>query len=151
MISWVTVLRGEGRCRHRAPRWDTIKKYVGYVRPVLHSWQTQVDGFREITHEHVILAIKQRQGNVARGVHVGLRSLFRALKQERGLFRGPTKGIVVSAVERACRRTFPPTGSAVCSTERVALSPRSSSSWQPSTDCDRLTLRGRYWPNLSVK
>jgi integrase len=96
---WVTVLRGEGRRRHRALSWNTINKYIGYVRPVLHTWQTQVDGFREITREHVTVAIKQRKGNVARGVHVGLRSLFGALKQERVIFRNPTKGIVVSAVE----------------------------------------------------
>ena len=96
---WVTVLRGEGRRRHRAMSWNTIIKYVGYVRPVLHTWQTEVDGLRGITREHVTLAIKQRKGNVARGVHVGLRSLFRALKQERVIFRDPTKGIVVSAVE----------------------------------------------------
>lgn len=96
---WVMVLRGGGRRRHRAMSWNTIIKYVGYVRPVLHAWQTEADGFRGITREHVTLAIKQRKGNVARGVHVGLRSLFRALKQERLIFRDPTKGIVVSAVE----------------------------------------------------
>ncbi|MEV4282786.1 site-specific integrase [Actinoplanes xinjiangensis] len=96
---WVTVLRGEGRRRHRSMSWNTIIKYVGYVRPVLQTWQTEVDGLRGITREHVTLAIKQRKGNVARGVHVGLRSLFRALKQERLIFRDPTKGIVVPAVE----------------------------------------------------
>jgi integrase len=96
---WVMVLRGEGRRRHRAMSWTTIVKYIGYVRPVLHAWQTEADGLRGITREHVTQAIKQRKGNVARGVHVGLRSLFRALKQERLVFRDPTKGIVVSAVE----------------------------------------------------
>jgi hypothetical protein len=107
-------------------RWETIYKYVGYVRPVLHTWQNQVDDLSEITRAHATLAIKQRKGNVARGVHVGLRSLFRALKQERVIFRDPTKGIVVSAV-LICRRTSPPTGCAACSTGRADRSPRSSS------------------------
>jgi integrase len=96
---WVTVLRGEGRRRHQALSWTTISKYVLYIRPALLAWQHDVGSLRAVTREHVILAIKQRKGNVARGVHVGLRSLFQALKQERVIFRDPTKGVVVSAVE----------------------------------------------------
>ncbi len=92
---WVTVLRGQGRRRHRMLSWETISKYVGYVRPVLHTWQTEVGSLREITREHVTLATKQRKGNVARGVRVGLRSLFRALKQEREDSRSYTDASVV--------------------------------------------------------
>src|SRR5207248_7052705 len=35
---WVSVLRGEGRRRHRMLSWDPIGKYVGYVRPALQAW-----------------------------------------------------------------------------------------------------------------
>lgn len=95
---WVTVLRGEGRRHHQPKTWHTIKNYIYFVRPVLLDWQHEVAGLREVTRDHVDLAIKQRKGNIARGIHVGLRSLFRALKQERIIFRDPTRGIVVSAV-----------------------------------------------------
>jgi integrase len=96
---WVTVLRGEGRRRRdRAMNWSTVRKYIYAIRPVLLDWQHEVASLREITRDHVELAIRQHKGNIARGVHVGLRSLFRALKQERVIFRDPTRGIVVSAV-----------------------------------------------------
>ncbi len=67
--------------------------------PVLLGWETEYGSRREVTADDVTLAIKQRKGNLARGVHVGLRSLFRALKQEHVIFRDPTKGILVSAVD----------------------------------------------------
>ncbi|RSM64899.1 hypothetical protein DMB66_18470 [Actinoplanes sp. ATCC 53533] len=95
---WVAVLRGQGRRQHRAVSWRTVANYLSYLLPVLHSWAGEADSLRQITRDHVSQAIKQRQGHPARALQTALRSLFRALKQERLIFRDPTAGITVSAV-----------------------------------------------------
>lgn len=97
---WVKVLRGEGRRRHRPMAFATIRKYVGYADPVVQAWATHVSSLREITPDDIRAALRERQGNQARSVHVALRSLFQALKQERLVFRDPTRGISLTKVER---------------------------------------------------
>ena len=94
------VLRGEGRRQHRPMAFVTIRNYVGSADPVVRAWATRVESLREITPDDVRAALRERQGNQARSVHVALRSLFQALKQERLVFRDPTRGICVAAVER---------------------------------------------------
>jgi site-specific recombinase XerC len=97
---WVQVLRGEGRRQHRPMAFATIRKYVGSADPVVRAWATRVSSLREITPDDIHAALRERQGNQARSVHVALRSLFQALKQERLVFRDPTRGISLAAVER---------------------------------------------------
>lgn len=71
--------------------------------PVLEGWIADgITSLREITQDDVTAAVDARQGHSARYVRVALRSLFRALRQERVIFRDPTHGVVVAAV-----RTLP--------------------------------------------
>jgi site-specific recombinase XerD len=97
---WVQVLRGQGRRQHRPMAFATIRKYVGSADPVVRAWATRVSSLREITPDDIHAALHELQGNQARSVHVALRSLFQALKQERLVFRDPTRGICVAAVQR---------------------------------------------------
>jgi integrase len=96
---WVQVLRGEGRRQHRPMAFSTIRKYVGYADPVVQAWAARLESLREITPDDIRVVLRDRQGNQARSVHVALRSLFRALKQERLVFRDPTRGISLTKVE----------------------------------------------------
>ncbi|MFI6688529.1 hypothetical protein [Streptomyces sp. NPDC050485] len=52
---------------------------------------------RQITSDDIQAELDKRQGNVARGLLSVLRSVFRALKQERLIFRNPTAGIQAAA------------------------------------------------------
>lgn len=97
---WVLVLRGEGRREHPAMPFETIRKYLGYLYPVLTDWAARVTGLREITKEDIRGALAQRPGPTGRDLLSALRSLFQALKQERLIFRDPTRGISLSAPER---------------------------------------------------
>jgi site-specific recombinase XerC len=97
---WVRVLRGEGRRAHPVRSFATIRKYVGYVLPVLDGWADRVTSLREITPDDVEDALKQHTGNTARDLLTALRSLFRALKQERLVFRDPTRGLTLPVVRR---------------------------------------------------
>jgi hypothetical protein len=97
---WVLVLRGEGRREHRPMPFETIRKYLGYLNPVLASWAGQVTSLREITSGDVREVLEQRPGQLWLDLAGALRSLFRALRQERLVFRDPTRGITMSAVVR---------------------------------------------------
>lgn len=52
-----------------------------------------------ITHDHVAQAVAARQGNPARAVQHGLRSVLGALKQERMIIRDPSRGLTHGAAE----------------------------------------------------
>jgi hypothetical protein len=97
---WVLVLRGEGRRPHEPMAFETIRKYLGYLYPVLADWSGRVASLREITSGNIRHALKQRPGQPAQDLASALRSLFRALKQERLVFRDPTRGIPVTSVVR---------------------------------------------------
>jgi integrase len=90
---WVQVLRGEGRRPHPARSFETIRKYLGYIAPVLHDWASEHQSLREITPAEIHHAMSGLIGNPASDRLTALRSLFRALKQERLIFRNPTRGI----------------------------------------------------------
>jgi len=97
---WVLVLRGEGRRQHRPMAFETIRKYLSYLHPVLTAWSGRVTSLREITSDDIWHVLRQRPGQPAQDLASALRSLFRALKQERLIFRDPTRGISVPAVAR---------------------------------------------------
>jgi site-specific recombinase XerC len=100
MRRWVLVLRGEGRRDHRPMQFETIRKYLGYLSPVLAVWASRVTSLREITADDVREVLKQRPGQPGLDLASALRSLFQALKQERLLFRDPTRGISMPAIAR---------------------------------------------------
>ncbi len=97
---WARVLRGEGRREHRPMSFETIRKYLGYLGPVLALWAGQVTSLREITRDDVRAVLIQRPGQPGLDLASALRSLFQALKQERLIFRDPTRGITTAAVVR---------------------------------------------------
>jgi hypothetical protein len=98
--AWIRVLRGHGRRSHRQRDYTSIRRYIVVAKPILTQWGQQVTSLREVTTDDVKAAIASRQGNPARAIHIVLRSLFRALRQERLIFRDPTRGLVFSAVHR---------------------------------------------------
>ncbi|HEY6423998.1 MAG TPA: hypothetical protein VIY28_12275 [Pseudonocardiaceae bacterium] len=97
---WVLVLRGEGRREHRPMSFETIRKYLSYLHPILAPWAGRVTSLREITGDDIRHILKQRPGQPAQDLASALRSLFQALKQERLIFRDPTRGISLPAVVR---------------------------------------------------
>jgi hypothetical protein len=97
---WVLVLRGEGRRQHRPMAFETIRKYLSYLHPVLTAWSGRVTSLREITPDDIRHVLRQRPGQPAQDLATALRSLFRVLKQERLIFRDPTRGISVPSVVR---------------------------------------------------
>jgi hypothetical protein len=97
---WVRVLRGEGRRQHQPMAFETIRKYLGYLYPVLTAWSGRVTSLREITSDDIRHVLRQRPGQPARDLASALRGLFRALRQERLIFRDPARGISVASVVR---------------------------------------------------
>jgi integrase len=97
---WILVMRGEGRRPHEPMAFETIRKYLGYLYPVLTDWSGRVVSLREITPDDIRHVLRQRPGQPAQDLATALRSLFRALKQERLVFRDPARGISVAAVVR---------------------------------------------------
>ncbi|MGH3199889.1 MAG: hypothetical protein ACRDOH_09575 [Streptosporangiaceae bacterium] len=65
----------------------------------------------EITAEEIREILKQRPGQPGLDLASALRSLFQALKQERLIFRDPTRGITMTTVVRL-PVPIPPAGSA---------------------------------------
>ena len=98
--TWVTVVRGHGRIPHPALAYKTIRNYLAYLMPVLTGWASQYTSLREVTRHDILDAIDARYGPVIQHRIVALRSLFRALRQERVIFRDPTRGISLPALAR---------------------------------------------------
>lgn len=96
---WVKVMRGEGRWEHAARSYHSIRRYFHPVGPILDGWATRVTSLREITNQDVKDAISTRHGNPGRLIHIVLRNLFRALKQERVIFRDPTRGLIFGGIQ----------------------------------------------------
>jgi integrase len=92
---WVKVLRGSGHRRHPTTSFETIRRYLRYLYPILRVWADRVTSLREITPDDIRDVLRQQTGHTTRSTHTALRSLFRALKQERLVFRDPTRGITV--------------------------------------------------------
>jgi len=97
---WVRVIRGQGRVEHPALAYKTIRNYLAYLLPVLTGWAGRYASLREVTRQDILDAIDARHGPVIQHRIVALRSLFRALRQERLIFRDPTRGISLPAAAR---------------------------------------------------
>ena len=97
---WVQVVRGEGRREHRELPFATIRSYLNCFYPVLAAWTERITSLREITRDDIRAALDERPPVTARNLLPALRSLFRALRQERIIFRDPTRGITLPAMRR---------------------------------------------------
>lgn len=97
---WVQVLRGQGRRPHPQFPFTTIRSYLNCLRPVLDSWAGHVTSLREITSQDIQAALDAQPPVTARNLLSALHSLFRALKQEKLIFRDPTRGISLPAMRR---------------------------------------------------
>ncbi len=95
---WVHVARGLGRRAHPPLDWGIIRNYLAYAAPVLKEWGGRVESLREITAGDVATVLAARSGNAAQALRTALRSIFRALKQERLVFTDPTRGVRLATV-----------------------------------------------------
>lgn len=98
--AWVTVVRGHGLIPHPALAYKTIRNYLAYLLPVLTGWAGRYASLCEVTRQDILDAVDARHGPVIQHRIVALRSLFRALRQERIIFRDPTRGISLPAATR---------------------------------------------------
>ena len=85
---------------HPAVAYKTIRNYLAYLQPVLTEWAGRYASLREVTRQDILDAVDARHGPVIQHRIVALRGLFRALRQERVIFRDPTRGISVPAPAR---------------------------------------------------
>jgi len=98
LSEWVRVMRGEGRQRRRARSWEVIRKYLWSVLPTIRSWSHELTSLRQVTSDHVRAALANLTGTPAQGVRTGLRSVFVALRQQRLIFRDPTRTVRLASV-----------------------------------------------------
>ncbi|MEU0352744.1 hypothetical protein ABZ302_38935 [Streptomyces sp. NPDC006237] len=93
---WVKVLRGQGRREHEARSYDGIRRYLASLQPVLTAWtRSGITTLRQITSDHATTAVDDLTGSARRQLAIGLRSLFKALRQEHVVFRDPTRNLPV--------------------------------------------------------
>ncbi|KMV16494.1 hypothetical protein A5731_08225 [Mycolicibacterium conceptionense] len=96
--TWIRVMRGEGRRRRHPRSWEVIHNYLQAVLPTLRSWNQDLASLREATPGHVQAALQGLNGTSAQGVRTGLRSIFVALRQQRVVFRDPTRAVRLGSV-----------------------------------------------------
>ncbi|MFJ2094659.1 hypothetical protein ACIOEW_36190 [Streptomyces sp. NPDC087901] len=94
---WVTVLKGEGRRRHQPLPTATIRGYLWQAAPIVRMWSEHTTTLTAITQQDIHDILTRAPGKPARSAHHVLRSLFGALKQQRVVFRDPTRGIHLPA------------------------------------------------------
>jgi hypothetical protein len=78
LSTWVMVARGQGRARHPARMFKTIRNYLSVMMPSLMDWSACYGSLREVTRNDILDAVAARHGPVTRRRIVALRSLFRA-------------------------------------------------------------------------
>ncbi len=100
--AWIRVLRGQGRRPSPVMGWALIRRYLAVAAPVLRQWGERADvhSLRAITTDDIQAVLKSRTGSGAHRLQTALRSLFRALKRERLIFRDPARGITVTRASR---------------------------------------------------
>lgn len=87
----VQVLRGQGRRKHEARGYEGIRRYLLALEPILTAWTNSgITTLRQITSDHATTAVDDLTGSTRRQLAISLRSLFKALRQERVVFRDPT-------------------------------------------------------------
>ncbi|MFE0358055.1 hypothetical protein ACFW2K_33445 [Streptomyces nigra] len=94
--TWIAVLRGGGKRPSPPMRWDTIRGYTLHVVSVLGTWE-HLASLGEVTEREVKTAA------VNYSVFTSLRSLFRALRRERRIFRDPARNVHLTTPVRVPR------------------------------------------------
>ncbi|MGW0553802.1 site-specific integrase [Streptomyces sp. NPDC002926] len=95
--TWIDVLIGQSAKPSLPVAPATAYRYVNDIAPVLNAWAADgITSFREITKEHIKDAVTVEK----RARHVGLRSLFRALRRERLIFRDPARTVSLHVTPR---------------------------------------------------
>ncbi len=97
---WVKVVRGQGRRAHQELPFSSVRSYLNCFHPVLAEWGQHVTSLREITRDDVQAALGNHPGARAHNLLPALRSLFRALKQEKIIFRDPASRITLPSMRR---------------------------------------------------
>ncbi|MFJ2959737.1 hypothetical protein [Streptomyces sp. NPDC087270] len=98
---WIKAVRGEGKWEHTGRTYQSIARYWHVLDPILKGWLANgIESLREITQDDVKRAIATRKGTPARSIHIVLRNVFRALRQEGMIFRAPTRGLVFSGINK---------------------------------------------------
>ncbi|MFC9679042.1 hypothetical protein [Streptomyces sp. NPDC056948] len=95
--AWAMVMRGQGRYQHAAADYSRIRRYLRTASPALTSWEAAGMDLRQVTTDHARAELAKYPGGPARELLTALRSIFRALKQERLIFRNPTAGLRLPA------------------------------------------------------
>lgn len=94
-------VRGEGKWEHTGRTYRSIARYWHVLDPILKGWLAEgIESLREITRDDVKRAIATRKGTPARSIHIVLRNVFRALRQEGVIFRDPTRGLVFAGINK---------------------------------------------------
>ncbi|MEU7158480.1 site-specific integrase [Streptomyces chrestomyceticus] len=92
--TFIDVLTGQSSIPSRPRRPKTVENYVVTVLPTVHAWSAAgLTDPRQITTEHIEGVLDPLCGDQAHRLHTALRSLFRALKRERLVFRDPARNI----------------------------------------------------------
>lgn len=98
---WIKVVHGEGKWEHTGRSYRSIARYWHVLDPILKGWLANgIESLREITQDDVKRAIATRKGTPARSIHIVLRNIFRALRQEGVIFRDPTRGLVFAGINK---------------------------------------------------
>ncbi|GGY05311.1 hypothetical protein GCM10010358_68390 [Streptomyces minutiscleroticus] len=98
---WIKAVRGEGKWEHAGRSYRSLARYWHVLDPILKKWIADgVESLREITKDDVKRAIATRKGTPARSIHIVLRNVFRALRQENVIFRDPTRGLVFAGINK---------------------------------------------------
>jgi hypothetical protein len=127
--------------------WALIRRYLAIAAPVPRQWgeRAEVDSLRSITTDDVQDALKSRTGSAVHNLQTVLRSLFRALKRERLIFRDPTRGITVTRASKLPRPL--PSDRLRGLLDRTPPLWRSSPSrWSPSTRSVLSSSDTSIWP-----
>ncbi|MFJ2595110.1 hypothetical protein [Streptomyces erythrochromogenes] len=90
LLTWAKVMRGRGRRRHPPADFPRIRRYLRIVWPALTSWAEAGLDLRQITPDHIRAELARHSPGAACGMLSALRSVFRALRQERLIFRDLT-------------------------------------------------------------
>lgn len=94
-------MRGEGDWEHTGRSYRSIAHYWQVLDPVLKGWLANgIESLCEIAQDDLKRAIVSRKGTPTRSIHIVLRNVFRALRQEGVIFRDPTRGLVFAGINK---------------------------------------------------
>ncbi|MFD3504947.1 hypothetical protein [Streptomyces sp. NPDC058678] len=94
--TWVDVLRGQGPREDEPRSWEGVRRYLTTLQPVLTAWTAAgMTTLREVTSDHLQDTLEDLTGTARRQLATALRSLFRALKRKRAIFRDLARHLAV--------------------------------------------------------